>query len=574
VSTVHTVADCEDHHQIVRDFGTKNRPQIVALVGEMRLGTATPAWMMQAAFMLTAAGHIPLLPLSSGLQSAMIGDDPGQFPIDPAQARRIELADWLVAMAPPALPDGLLPYDERKQVNYADKIGGRSLFLISTSNRDRCPRCSATKAHPWDGISCNHIWHGLDVAKLTVLDQGDSLRRHVEAIAGSGASPLAFKIGSETAFAGWIVEDQPHICHTDDAYREAVARGDRWRKRSRRWKRAANAAADLALAAEKRAESLEAELESFAKMAGADAGRLAALGQPSAQAPIKERMIEKLAELARCPLCFWGGHPEERDTMQHRCRHVWHRLGPRPHPSDDLRSNPADHCPACKSTLRGERLRSNGAGGMLCSNRWHNTGPCPCEPCMLRLPRCPRCDSSIKLAPDQGTTCDHRWHRVRTEHDIRSVEIEDHIEKGVTLTVDGRVIASHMASPLTVQQLRKALDVAVQQLREALDIAQADKARAEAGKARILDRLNKARSERDEAIKSTGHWRTEWEKVRKDNDSILERLDDANAAIARVRELHAELGNGCCAACHGRDEIGISHGDCDTIRALDDRRTS
>ena len=125
MSYPHYSGDCEDHHDLVRDFNGP-RPKIVCLCGSTRFYEE----FRRANLRLTLAGEIVL---SIGCDTKSDGDlaAMGEMPeaskdaLDALHKRKIDLADYVLVLN----VGGYIGESTRSEIEYAEKVGRPVRYL-------------------------------------------------------------------------------------------------------------------------------------------------------------------------------------------------------------------------------------------------------------------------------------------------------------------------------------------------------------------------------------------------------------------------------------------------------------
>lgn len=123
--TGHYAPDCEDHHDLVRDFGGP-KPTIVVLCGSTRF---KDDWYEQGR-RLTHEGKIVLsvgdLDTSSAARTANVPiDEALKARLDELHKRKIDLADEVLVLN----VDGYIGDSTRSEIDYAEKAGKPIRYL-------------------------------------------------------------------------------------------------------------------------------------------------------------------------------------------------------------------------------------------------------------------------------------------------------------------------------------------------------------------------------------------------------------------------------------------------------------
>lgn len=126
MSYPHFSSDCDEYHDLVRDFGGK-RPPITVLCGSTRF---KDAWYEQGK-RLTHAGHIVLsvgdLDTSSAARDVNVPIDPDlKLALDELHKRKIDLADEVFVLN----VGGYVGESTRSEIEYANKIGRPIHYLV------------------------------------------------------------------------------------------------------------------------------------------------------------------------------------------------------------------------------------------------------------------------------------------------------------------------------------------------------------------------------------------------------------------------------------------------------------
>lgn len=630
MSSIHTVADCGEHHALVRDFMTAglDRPQIVALAGRM---IRTEHWQPGIGSQLSRAGHIVLMPFQSGRHS-----DDGERGFNDLQARRLELADWLVVYA----PDGVLTERDHAEVRHMEQLAGgrRVLILAPGSTAGTCPTCDQARS-----MVCDNIWHDITIPPtsslgLDAIDWSSDSITATLTVDDSEITTVRGRLSYTENDAEWVTRER-----LDDA----TARGDRWRRRARRWRKEAKATRtmlDQGVAAE---AALRTEIASHARPPGgyslamdlrvdppkmlreavcfaqtwaADAtardriGRLIAaidvhrpLGpdgnhgsrhtatcgcwdkpevfEPAAVAEhlehMRERMRQRLDGITECPTCSWLGGSEAMTTSQLACKHPWHRLGPNPAAPIPMATAlpPCGACqPGCPSRHDRHRDAADPRGAMNRSDMGR-VGPSWCYQCFCpgyqpeqhAGQRCPTCGSRDRRNP---------W-RLRGEGDVVVGALcDDRWHKANAVMVGaGEIKVVHdevNGTRVTIdgQTYLQGLFSPAYMERMRADLAEAQEAAAtNAGRVRKLQAaLDDMTANRNQATENGDHWHRNWVTSTKAMGVVTAELVKADSALDRVRELHTSNDVGdCLGGCRDEDGCRIEHQHCDTIRAIEDR---
>lgn len=132
MSDIHTVADCDEHHDVVRDFDdegtTLENPTITVLCGSTRFAQT----FREQNLNLTLAGHIVLsigcdmrsdAELFVGIDADGLAEIKAQ--LDWLHRRKIDLADEVLVLN----VSGYVGDSTRSEIEYAEKIGKPVRYL-------------------------------------------------------------------------------------------------------------------------------------------------------------------------------------------------------------------------------------------------------------------------------------------------------------------------------------------------------------------------------------------------------------------------------------------------------------
>jgi hypothetical protein len=131
VSYPHLSTECEDHHDVVRDFGgldTGEIPTIIVLCGSTRFSHT----FREQNLRLTLAGHIVLSigcdmrsdgELFAGIDEEGMAEIKGQ--LDELHKRKIDLADEVLILN----VGGYIGSSTRSELEYAEKLGKPIRYL-------------------------------------------------------------------------------------------------------------------------------------------------------------------------------------------------------------------------------------------------------------------------------------------------------------------------------------------------------------------------------------------------------------------------------------------------------------
>lgn len=123
MSYPHFSTECDEHHDLVRDFGGP-RPTIVCLCGSTRFYDA----FREANLRLTLAGYIVLSigcdtksDADLGIAHQKANGDPTELKerLDELHKRKIDVADWVLVLD----VDGYIGQSTRSEIEYAEKVG-------------------------------------------------------------------------------------------------------------------------------------------------------------------------------------------------------------------------------------------------------------------------------------------------------------------------------------------------------------------------------------------------------------------------------------------------------------------
>jgi len=129
MSYPHLSTDCDEHHDLVRDFGGDTIPPITVLCGSTRF---KDAWYEQGK-RLTHEGHIVLsvgdLDTSSSARNVNVPIDPAlKVRLDELHKRKIDLADEVLVLN----VGGYIGSSTRSEIEYAEKLGRPVRYLEPT----------------------------------------------------------------------------------------------------------------------------------------------------------------------------------------------------------------------------------------------------------------------------------------------------------------------------------------------------------------------------------------------------------------------------------------------------------
>ena len=123
----HLTPDCDEHHDLVRDFGGP-RPEIVCLCGSTRFYDQ----FQQANYDLTMVGHIvltvgfyPHAKSQHGHGEGIGHDSNEKVELDELHKRKIDLADWVHVLN----VGGYIGESTRSEIDYAQRIGRPVRYL-------------------------------------------------------------------------------------------------------------------------------------------------------------------------------------------------------------------------------------------------------------------------------------------------------------------------------------------------------------------------------------------------------------------------------------------------------------
>jgi hypothetical protein len=133
VSYPHYRGDCDEYHDLVRDFGTRTRPEIVVLCGSTRFYDE----FQRANYELTMAGAIvlsvgfyPHAQAEHGHGEGVGHDSAEKVALDELHKRKIDLADRVLVLN----VGGYIGESTRSEIAYAEKIGRPVDYLESVSS--------------------------------------------------------------------------------------------------------------------------------------------------------------------------------------------------------------------------------------------------------------------------------------------------------------------------------------------------------------------------------------------------------------------------------------------------------
>ncbi|MER6830887.1 hypothetical protein ABT352_33175 [Streptosporangium sp. NPDC000563] len=131
MSYPHNSADCDEHHDLVRDFNGP-RPTIVVLCGSTRFSTA----FQEANLRETLAGRIVLsIGCDMRTDTEIFGDMPEneladvKMRLDELHKRKIDLADEVMVLN----LGGYVGSSTRSEIEYAEKVGKPVRYLEPTT---------------------------------------------------------------------------------------------------------------------------------------------------------------------------------------------------------------------------------------------------------------------------------------------------------------------------------------------------------------------------------------------------------------------------------------------------------
>lgn len=138
MSYPHLGTDCGSFHQLVRDFGTPNRPKIVVLCGSTRFYDE----FQKANYELTMAGEIvlsvgfyPHAAAEHGHGEGVGHDSAEKVELDELNKRKIDLADYVLVLN----VGGYIGSSTRSEIEYATKHRKPVRYLVPVDGADDAP---------------------------------------------------------------------------------------------------------------------------------------------------------------------------------------------------------------------------------------------------------------------------------------------------------------------------------------------------------------------------------------------------------------------------------------------------
>lgn len=157
MSTPHYSVDCDEYHDLVRDFGGDGpRPRIVVLCGSTRFYDA----FQQANYVLTMTGQIvlsvgfyPHAKAEHGHGEGVGHDSAEKIALDELHKRKVDLADEVLVLN----VGGYIGESTRGEIEYAEKAGKPIRYLEPPGARSRTVGAATSDL---DSIAFTLISHG------------------------------------------------------------------------------------------------------------------------------------------------------------------------------------------------------------------------------------------------------------------------------------------------------------------------------------------------------------------------------------------------------------------------------